>query len=78
MHKKVINAIFIDMKTNNSNRRNMTEVNNNNTLEKNKGAKSGLNEEIQNERWMDIETARQRLYSFVDKLENTYGNANSN
>ncbi len=56
----------------------MTEVNNNNTLEKNKGAKSGLNEEIQNERWMDIETARQRLYSFVDKLENTYGNANSN
>lgn len=40
--------------------------------------KTTVNEDIQNSCWMDLEAARQRLHSFVDNLENTYGNADSN
>ena len=44
----------------------------------NGAVKTTLNENSRNTGWMDLETARQRLHSFVDNLEKTYGNADSN
>ena len=55
-----------------------TNVNKTKVLVENGEAKATLNEDIQNNVWIDLETARERLLSFVDNLENTYGNADSN
>lgn len=55
-----------------------TDVNKTKVFVENEEAKAALNEDIQNNVWVDLETARERLLSFVDNLENTYGNADSN
>lgn len=63
------------MKKNNTmKKKKVTDFNGTKVLIKNRTVKSRLNEEIKNVCWMDLETARQRLHSFVDKLEKKYGN----
>ena len=54
-----------------------TDVNKSKVFVENEEAQTTINEDIQNNIWVDLETARQRLLSFVDNLENTYGNADS-
>lgn len=59
-------------------KKNKIDVNKTKVFVENEEAQTTLNEDIQNNVWVDLETARQRLLSFVNNLENTYGNADSN